>query len=307
MNTTNMEDERGRTGTAPGEFLTLGDLLLRVWNVRWWLFISTVIGAVGLGIFAFSTQPKYRVSTLVTTAYDSRGAGSLSSAVGQLGQIASLAGVSVGGSDGLTEESLAVLRSREFLQEFVNENGLMRILYVKNWDSATNAWKGDRRSWPTLAKAVHLINKQILSVAQDKKSGLVTISVDWKSPKIAEAWSRLLLSRLNAEMRKRALASADAYLGYLEKQLQNTQTLETRNAISRLIEAQTKQKMLASVSPEYAFRVVDQGLAPDLDDPVWPQKKLLIALGAALGVGIALALHLVLLPAWRGSRRRRTA
>ncbi|MDE2136624.1 MAG: hypothetical protein KGJ68_04260, partial [Gammaproteobacteria bacterium] len=97
--------------------------------------------------------------------------------------------------------------------------------------------------------------------------------------------------RVNAEMRARAMAKALAYTGFLEKELAATELVETRAAISRLIEEQIKQRMVASVTQEYAFQTVGHAYPPDADDFVRPQRLLLavggIFLGLLLGLGAA--------------------
>jgi LPS O-antigen subunit length determinant protein (WzzB/FepE family) len=75
---------------------------------------------------------------------------------------------------------------------------------------------------------------------------------------------------------------------FLEKELQSSSTVEARDAISRLIEAQVKERMLANVTPDYSFRVVDKAIPADRDDPVKPQKALLIAVGVLLGLVVGL-------------------
>jgi len=75
-------------------------------------------------------------------------------------------------------------------------------------------------------------------------------------------------------------------LKYLERELTNTSTLGTREAINRLIEAQIKQRMLANVTLEFAFRVVDPATVADADDPVRPQKFLLFLLGPIVGFSL---------------------
>ena len=84
-------------------------------------------------------------------------------------------------------------------------------------------------------------------------------------------------------MRDRAIANTQLSVGYLEKELESTSTIETRQAINRLIEAQINQRMVASVTQEYAFRVVDRALPPDPDDSVGPSKLTLVALGPIIG------------------------
>lgn len=244
---------------------------------------------------AFVTVPVYRAAAVLVPASPERGSGGvLGSALGQLGGLASLAGFSVGSGDAETEEALAVLRSRQFTERFIVENNLLPKLFAKKWDASNNKWNVTPGSQPTLGKASEFFSKKIRSVTQDKKTGLVTLQIDWKDRFEAATWANELVQRLNVEMRARAILKADASINFLKNELNATSLLGSQEAINRLIEAQIKHRMLASVSQEYSFRVVDAAMAADADDPIKPNKLLLIVVGPLLGLAFGVALALML-------------
>lgn len=61
----------------------------------------------------------------------------------------------------------------------------------------------------------------------------------------------------------------------------STTSIETRQAINRLMEGQINQRMLANVTQEYVFRVVDKAMASDSEDVVRSKKLLLLSMGLA--------------------------
>ena len=148
----------------------------------------------------------------------------------------------------------------------------MPVLFEKRWDAARGQWKGPAEKQPTLAKAFKYFDKQVRTVVQDKKTGLITLQVDWKNRQLAAQWANDLAHRLNEEMRERSASKAESSLGYLEHELESTQTVATREAIGRLIEAQVKQRMMAHVTQEYAFRVVDRAMEPMLTTRSSPRR-----------------------------------
>ncbi|MGC3982202.1 MAG: Wzz/FepE/Etk N-terminal domain-containing protein [Steroidobacteraceae bacterium] len=259
-------------------------MFVLLWQKRWWVVVSVIAFLALFTTAAFTITPTYRAETVLISASAERSSnGLLGSALSQLGGLASLAGITVGSSDSETEESLAVLRSRQFTERFISENNLMPKLYAQIWDAAAGKWTVPDEERPTLAKASGYFNRRIRTIAQDKKTGLVILQIDWKDRLDAAAWANELVRRLNMEMRDRAIAKADASIGYLEKELNTTSLVGTQEAINRLIEAQIKQRMLANVSQEYSFRVVDKALPADSDDPVKPKKLYLIASGPFVG------------------------
>lgn len=259
----------------------LGVLIARLWAGRWWIVASVVLfTAIALAI-AFTSTRIYRASVVLVPA-NAEGADGMEGALGQLGGLASLAGLKLGSSGLQIEEALAVLRSREFTEEFIRDKNLMPVLYDEAWDAKENRWLPDAKP-PTPAQAYKYFHKGIRTIMQDKKTSLVTMHIDWKNAAQAAEWANELVARLNGEMRGRAISQANASLGYLEKELQVTSAVGTRDAINRLIETQIKQRMLATVTQEYTFRIVDKALPPDADDPFRPNKLLLVAGGIGLG------------------------
>lgn len=261
---------------------------------RWWIIACIFLSTVAFAVAAFKITPVYRAAVLLISSSSERNSmsGSLSSALGQLGGFASLAGINVGSGDVATEEALAVLRSRQFTGAFIEDNQLMPVLFAKSWDAASGKWKALGEGQPTLSSGYKYFNSKIRSVIQDKKTGLVTVQIEWTDRSMAAQWANELVNRLNDEMRIRALAQADASIGFLQKELASTSIVEVREAINRLIEAQIKQRMLANVTQQYAFRIVDKATAPDANDPVKPNKRLLLVSGPLVGLlaGVILVL-----------------
>jgi uncharacterized protein involved in exopolysaccharide biosynthesis len=279
------------TPTAEDEAIDLRQLRARILARRWWVLACVIVSAAAFAVAAFEIRPVYRASTVLIPASAERNSlsSALSSTLGQLGGIASLAGVSLGSSDAGTEEALAVLQSRQFTERFINDLNLMPELFAGKWDAANGKWRIGWWDPPTPAKAVKYFDKKIRTVTRDKRSSLVTLQIDWRDRDEAAAWANQLAQRLNAEMRGRAIEQAAASLSYLEKELDSTSVVATRDSISRLIEAQVKQRMLANVTQEYAFRIVDKAMAPDSDDPIWPRKLLFFIGGPLLGLAVGIA------------------
>jgi uncharacterized protein involved in exopolysaccharide biosynthesis len=274
---------------------SLTDLHVLIVKVRAriaWVVLSVVLATAIFATAAFKITPVYRATAVLISASEERNSisGSLSSALGQLGGLAALAGVSVASGDAATQEALAVLRSRQFTEAFIADMKLAPLLFSAAWDSSTGQWKPDKPP-PTAARAYKAFSAT-RRVSLDSRSGLVTLQVDWTDPEKAAEWANELSERLNAEMRARAIQKADASLKFLQAELATTGAVETRDAINRLVEAQVRQRMLANVTQEYSFRVVDKAMAPDRDDPVRPNKFLLIVLGPLVGLLVGLVLVL---------------
>lgn len=260
-------------------------LVLRLWADKWRIIGLGLAGGVIALIIGFMMTPVFRATVVMVPANLDRNSlsSALGSAMGSLGSIASLAGVNVGGNDLVVEESLAVMRSRQFTEAFLQDLNLLPVLYAKDWDAAAKRWAVPPEKQPTLGKAFKRFDGEIRDISRDKKTGLVTLTVDWQDRQQATDWANTLVSRLNAEMRKRAMSQSDASLEYLNRELAATQVIDTREAINRLVESQIRQRMIASVTQEFAFRVVDSAMKPEPTDKIRPKKAVMAIFGGLIG------------------------
>ena len=246
------------------------------------LLIATLLGIIAFTMFAFLSVRYYRATTVLVAVSADRGLEGAANALGQLSGLASLAGIGPDSHDTAVEEALAIIRSRQFLGAFIHDRGLGEMLQSSAFGlRSLMFWRPPRP--PTVAKAVRRFNSQVLSVTRDRKTSLITVNIDWTDPQEAALWANELIERLNTEMRTRAITTATANLVYLEKERDSTITLGTKESINKLIESQLKERMIATVSREYAFRAVDRAVPPEVDDPVRPNRALLILAGPFVG------------------------
>jgi uncharacterized protein involved in exopolysaccharide biosynthesis len=259
---------------------------------RWWVAASVIGFGAACAAIEFLSTPTYRAVVVMEPTVTERGADIMGLGSSQLGGLASIAGLALGPKDAETEEAIAVLESREFTDKFIASKQLMPKLFASKWNSVTGTWKVGPAKQPTQSRAYKFF-QQIRSVVRDRKAGLVTLEIDWRDREEAAQWANELVMLLNLEMRSRAIARADASMSFLQKELQTTTTVEGRGAISRLMETQLKQRMLANVTPDYSFRVIDRAVPADRDDPVWPRKRVLLVGGPFSGLifGVVVALY----------------
>ena len=64
-------------------------------------------------------------------------------------------------------------------------------MFPGKWDAEKKKWK-DRNDVPTDWEAFRMFDKNIRLVSVDRKSGLVTLTIDWKDPALAAAWANSL-------------------------------------------------------------------------------------------------------------------
>ncbi|MBK1875666.1 Wzz/FepE/Etk N-terminal domain-containing protein [Pelagicoccus mobilis] len=276
--------------------LSLIDLWNIVWKRKWpWLTFGPLFGIVGT-IIALNATVYFKAEATLAPNTDEDTGGGLAALAGQFGGLASMAGINLGGG-GSTENAIATLKSRQFLTPLLTTNENLIALFPDEWDSDTKTWtvSKDRRNndkRPTDQEAYDRFVKSSFGVSQDKKTGIVTVSIELEDPVKAAEWTNALIAQLNAHLRTQARQEAQKNLDYLNNQLSQTQVIEIRESLYGLIESQTKNAMLANAKEDFAFKVIDPAIVPELKSK--PKRGLIVIASGFLGGIFGLFLCFVL-------------
>jgi uncharacterized protein involved in exopolysaccharide biosynthesis len=231
-------------------------------------------------LIALLLPPIYRAEVLLAPTTDEDSRSSWSGVASQFGGLASLAGVRLGESSAKAE-AVATLKSRVLIDTYVAETDLLPVLFRSSWDSKRKVWKTYRHT-PTLWDAYQLFSDKIEQVTEERKSGLVTISISWDDPVLAARWANDLVRRTNLYLRDRSIEWSNRNIDYLNDQLKKTSVVQVQQAIYRLLEAEIKKVMIAQGSEEYAFKIVDAAVPPERRS--WPKRGLATIFGFVVGL-----------------------
>jgi uncharacterized protein involved in exopolysaccharide biosynthesis len=290
--------------------IDLRELFMVLWAGKIKIVAITAVFAVASVIYALSVPNQYKATALLAPAQSS--GGGLSGALGQLGGLASLAGVSIGGGEG-SEAQIAqeIMKSWNFIEAFIADNDLaVELFAAEGWRKGSNELKinddvydSQNKQWllenesgvvgPPSSWNLFKTFSERLAVSEDKKSGLVSVSIEYYSPQIAKQWLDMYVSAVNAHMQQRQVDKVTNNINYLQAQIEKTSIAEMREVFYTIIEEQTKNKMVAEASPEYAFVAVSPSMVPE--EKSQPKRALICILGTLLGgmlsVLLVLAMH----------------
>lgn len=247
--------------------------------------MGAIVMAAGLLalLAAFIMPPVYRAEVLLAPVTQSKGEG-VASVLGQLGDLGALFEAYVGSGKDRTAESIATLKSRSLTTQFIAQHELKPILFNDRWEPRTKTWREGAKV-PTDLEAVDRFDKNVRQVVVDRRTGLVTLAIEWGEPALAAAWANALVREVNTRRREEAIDEAKTSITYLQRQLARNSAMEIHQAIYRLIEAQTKTMTVAATREEYAFRVIDPAVAPETR--IRPKRTLMVLGGLVMGVVIA--------------------
>ncbi len=297
------------SGTADDE-IDLRELWDVIWRGKWIITAVTAVFAVISLIVALSLPNIYRSEVLVAPSEESQGGG-LAEMAGQLGGLASLAGINLGsaGGDNKVAVAMAVMKSRQFIADFVATHDILpELMAVEEWNRSANKLEFDpdlydaaQGEWvreveppktpqPSEWEAYKAF-MEILTVSQDTETGFVTIAVEHQSPYIAERWATLLVDEVNHVMKEQDVSEAQRSIDFLNQQLDRVALAEMRTVFYQLIEEQTKTIMLAEVRDEYIFSTIDPAVVAE--EKAKPKRALICILGTMLGGMLAVMFVLI--------------
>lgn len=288
--------------------IDLLELFKILWAGKWLIIAITAVFAFGSVLFALKQPNIYVAEAKLVPTKESQGG--MAALGGQLGGLASLAGINMPrGQVDNSQLALEIIKSRTFLTDFVDRRGILPdLMAVESWDpntgelkyaaevydAATQTWrrevKSPQQTEPTSWEYVEAFRK-ILTVRADINAGLVTLSVEHRSPVIAKQWVDWLIEDINNEMRRSDIEEAERSIQYIKNELENARLANTQQVYASLLEQQTQIIMLANVRPEYVFRVLDPAVVPE--QRVRPSRALIVVVGTFMGGIFSLFIVLV--------------
>ena len=281
----------------PEDEVDLRELFLAIWRGKWFIIALTLVFALGGVAYALYLPDVYTARAKVAPE-DGQGGGQMG---GQLGNLASLAGVNVGsGGSGKTVIAKEVLQSRAFLTDFIYRRNLeVPLAATEGWNAKKQEWRINTEvynpqddSWKTNEEGqsaepsdweLYKIFSDKLSVSQNEETGMLTLSISSQSPQAAQKWAEWLLADINEHMREKDVREARKRIDYLRQKLQETSITGMQQVFYQLIESETRTVMLANANDEYVFESIDPAVTPEeASEP----KRALICMVSTLAGGL---------------------
>ncbi|KIO36118.1 Wzz/FepE/Etk N-terminal domain-containing protein [Shewanella sp. cp20] len=290
--------------------IDLGELFSVIWQGKWLIIAVTAVFALGSVLFALMQPNVYKSEVVLAPASDEQGGG-LSALASQFGGLASMAGINIGNSS-LDDTKLAVevIKSRDFIIGFIERhNILIELMAIEYWDMERDSiiYKTDdydpvAKKWirsvklpykpkPSPLEAYEAFS-ELMNISVAKETGIVTISLEHFSPKLAKTWLEWLVEDINTEMKERDVAEAIRSSEFLNKQISLTNVADIRAILYKLIEEQAKTIMFAEVRDEYVFKTIDSAFVPE--EKFKPKRAIICILGTFLGGILSVVLVILL-------------
>ena len=278
--------------------IDLSELFHVLWDKIFYIgAISSIFSLISI-IYALMLPNIYQSKATLMAVEQSSG---MSGMVGRYSGMASLAGISLDSKSGSKDqEAIARIKSFEFFSNnFLPNMKLENLMAVKKWNQASNTltyyasdFNSESRQWlrkakpprsniPTSQEAYEEF-VEIMSVNKDKKTNLVTLMVEHKSPFIAQQWVEIMINQIDQVMRDQDRQTATKSIEYLNSLAPTVINEDIKKALSALQQEQMKRLMMVEANDNYVFKVLDSPIAAELKSK--PRRSLIVIWGTILGM-----------------------
>ena len=288
--------------------IDLRELFHVLWDKIFYIGAITSIFSLISIIYTLMLPNIYQSQAVMMPMEDNQG---MSGMLGQYSGMASLAGISLPSESGSkAQEAIARIQSFEFFSNsFLPHIKLENLMAVKKWNQASNtltydasAFNSKLRQWVRKAEPPRSIipssqeaykeYSEIMSVSEDKKTSFVTLSVEHKSPVIAQQWVEIMMDQIDQVMRDQDRQTALQSIAYLNSLAPTVNYEEISKALASLQQEQMKRLMMVEANENYIFKVLDSPIVPEVK--VKPNRLRSVILGSLLGMILSVLGVLVL-------------
>ncbi len=273
-----------------------------IWSGIAIILFVTIVSGLGSIYYALSIPNQYKAEVVLAPAQ--KKSEGVSSVGGEMSGLASLAGISSssGGNDSqITQE---IMKSRDFIERFVSQEKLeVPLLAVTGWDKEKNnlilnpeIYDNEKNVWlsedgPPIGWKLYLAFRGKLNIVQNKVTGFVTVSFEHFSPESAKNILDAYINEINSHMQLREINQVTRNIEYLQNQIMLTDIAQMQSIFYKLIEAQTRDRMLAAATPDYAFDVINPAMKPELKSK--PNRAVICILVTILGAMLSIIFVLI--------------
>ena len=227
---------------------------------------------------------------------------SISQSLQSYAGLAGIAGVTLPSSseNNNATQALLKLNSLSFFESSIMPNiFLPDLMAVESWSPQTNTLSYDERiyikdsnTWvrdysyprnqiPSAQESFKAFKDNHLSVSSDKQTTFITINMKHQSPFIAKEWIELIIDEINTHYRQKDKLDSEKAIEYLNKQIASTNLAEIRQAISQIIQDETRKLALIEAKEYYVFEYIDPPAVMERKSE--PSRAIICIISAFLG------------------------
>ena len=256
--------------------INLRELFFTIWNNKWKIVFFTFV-ITSATIWYVVHLPNIYKSEIILIPQEQK------SSMGGLGALAGLAGVDMGGGEVSAYSNMdivlkdwnfqmSVIKKYALLEKFKNRENIVYPLGLDFSEKSEDA---------NISLEAQLLNTykhilSILSISEDKKSGMIRLSIEIEDRFLAKELVDIFLKEVVEHLRKLDMKDIDLKIEFYEKELYETENLELQSKLTQLLSALIQKKMLANASQFYVVKKITDSRVVTIFEKVKPKRGLIV-------------------------------
>jgi uncharacterized protein involved in exopolysaccharide biosynthesis len=264
--------------------IDLRELFATIWSAKRFIAIFVIIVTLAMLIFALAQPNTYTVETKLVPIESTKG-----SSLGGLGALASMAGVSIGGGEVGPSEAFNTLlndygsmawwiKKEQWHKSVINPDTSGYIFALGNrwFYDFFHPKSSEPMEEPEAIYNTYLAVKKMLSISEDKKSGMLTLSAKNPDRELAKKLLESFLTDASTYLIQNDLANNNERLEYYKKSLTQVQDLQIRSSIASQVSALIQSDILLKSSPYYKVKMITKPAIPHTKGKSGPKRALIL-------------------------------
>ena len=252
-----------------------------LWSKKYLLSTATVL-LTALAIFFIISLPNIYKSYAVVMPNKNDSASGAISSLSSISGLANFAGINIQNTAGVSRTNLAIstVRSYSFFKEYAKDSNLIfDLIAVKGWDGKNNTltidsnyYDQEKLEWTTefsnplenevLLQSAYEKYLEAITIEANEDDGTIAIGFKHFSPFTAKYNVESIISKINFDIRKRDISKANLAINFLQDEEQKVFNNDLRKLIFEMQKEEIAKSMLANISEQYVFEVIDPPYVP---------------------------------------------
>jgi uncharacterized protein involved in exopolysaccharide biosynthesis len=293
--------------------IDLLELAKIIWKGKKLIIWIVVIFTLATAAYSLTMANIYTAKAVLKPVSSKEGSGRISSLASQFGGLANMAGIAMPNATSSTE-LVSLLKSNVLKKSIIERYDLLPVMFPKQWDKEKKTWKkkdsgfslnplvliskikpaqsaADKKEpgVPDMWDGIRALDAKV-KIEYNLKEDIITIAVNFSDPDMAARIANYYIITLNDYMSSEARRTANINKEYLEKQLRETNDNIIQQKIYNLIADKIETTMMAEVKENFAFKVLDPPMAPDMKSKPQRGQMVIIAFIMSLFLGVFVVL-----------------
>ena len=273
------------------------ELLLFFWQKKLFVLLLSSVGLFSSLVYTSTLEDIYTAEAIVTSNTQVNSMNDIASRLSGFGAFSAFGGSSINSQSGLAR---AIMKSRDFYSTYFYQEILAEIIAIKSWDKESekliyddNLYNPETKEWKVKKPTVQESHDYFLQLytLESTDDGTMSLKVNHFSPVVAKSFLDMILENINKRVGQADIEQTKRAIDFLTDRRSKTTLVGMREVIAKMIEEQTKSLMLANISNEYVFTIVDPAVIPE--SPSGPNRRLLYFFGITIGFFLSIGTLLI--------------